>query len=127
MLAVTLEGESCVKVVDIADSNIRTVAGDCGTKRRSTERASNGAASSMTFGKLGGCQWVGSHVYFAELDNHVVRRVHVETMYIDTFAGIPGEGSSTGDGGAAISATLDGPTDVVYYDGIFYLSSWHGR
>ena len=53
----------------------------------------------------------GGNLYIADTENHRVRRVGVSGT-IRTIAGT-GVAGSSGDGGAATDATLDGPTDVV--------------
>jgi sugar lactone lactonase YvrE/Tfp pilus assembly protein PilX len=50
-------------------------------------------------------------VYIADALNHVVRKVTVATGIITTYAGT-GTAGSTGDGGAATSARLNGPKAV---------------
>lgn len=51
------------------------------------------------------------NVYFADFDNHVVRRISNET--VTTIAGKYGNASYTGDGSAANASTLISPLDVV--------------
>ena len=51
-------------------------------------------------------------MYIADTTNHRVRKVTVSTGIITTIAGT-GASSYTGDGGAATSATLNGPTGVA--------------
>jgi hypothetical protein len=50
-------------------------------------------------------------VYIADALNHVIRKVTVATGIITTYAGT-GTAGSTGDGGAATSARLNGPKAV---------------
>ena len=47
-------------------------------------------------------------MYIADFSNHRIRKVTISTGIISTIAGT-GTGSYSGDGGAATSATLNGP------------------
>lgn len=51
-------------------------------------------------------------IWIADTGNHAVRRVTASWDTIVTFAGTGGTPGYTGDGAAATSATLNGPTDV---------------
>jgi sugar lactone lactonase YvrE len=53
-------------------------------------------------------------LYFADGQNHVVRYVDGNTATIETIAGT-GVSGYGGDGGAAVNATLNSPSDVAYY------------
>ena len=52
------------------------------------------------------------NVYIADESNQRIRKVTVSTGIITTIAGT-GTGSDSGDGGAAMSATLNHPTGVT--------------
>ena len=52
------------------------------------------------------------NVYIADTFNHRIRKVTVSTGIISTIAGT-GTYSYSGDGGAATSATLNGPQGVA--------------
>jgi len=54
------------------------------------------------------------HLYIAERDNHVVRRVDAKTRNISTFAGLGRPGFS-GDGGLAIAAPLRQPHSLAIH------------
>jgi hypothetical protein len=67
------------------------------------------------------------NVYIADYSNNRIRKVTVSTGIITTFAGT-GVNSYSGDGGAATSAELDGPTGVVLdSSGTYLLSSLHSQ
>jgi hypothetical protein len=53
------------------------------------------------------------NLYIADAGNHMVRRVDATTGIITTVAGT-GSVGSTGDGGAATSARLNGPTSLAF-------------
>jgi sugar lactone lactonase YvrE len=63
-----------------------------------------------------------ANLYFADLDNHRIRRVDAKTGTITTIAGT-GKQDSSGDGGLAIDAGLEFPTSVaVDREGNVYIS-----
>jgi NHL repeat len=51
-------------------------------------------------------------IYFCEIKNHVIRRLHTDGT-IDTVAGT-GERGYSGDGGPAVAAQLDTPYDIAF-------------
>ena len=53
------------------------------------------------------------NVYIADSWNHRIRKVTVSTGIVTTIAGSSTSGSSSGDNGAATSATLDYPWGVA--------------
>ncbi len=52
-------------------------------------------------------------MYIADSSNNRIRKVTLSTDIISTIAGSSTSGSYTGDGGQAISATLNGPSGVA--------------
>jgi len=61
------------------------------------------------------------HVYFVEMKNHIVRRVHAKTGVISTVAGNGSPGFS-GDGGPATQAQLKAPHSITLdHDGNLYI------
>jgi streptogramin lyase len=60
-------------------------------------------------------------LYIADMGNHVIRRVDLETDKIDTIAGT-GEPGYSGDGGPAVRAQLKQPHSIQFGpDGILYI------
>jgi sugar lactone lactonase YvrE len=59
---------------------------------------------------------VGGHLYIAERDNHLVRRVEAGSGRISTFAGT-GTAGFSGDGGPASAAQLRGPHSIAVEPG----------
>ncbi len=53
------------------------------------------------------------NLYFADTDNHIVRRIDAFTGVISTVAGTPGKQGSSGDGGVATGAELSFPEGVA--------------
>ena len=53
------------------------------------------------------------NLYFADSGNHVIRKVDTSSN-ISTIAGTAGTATSTGDGAAATSATLNEPVDLAF-------------
>lgn len=89
------------RTTTVAGNGQRAYAGDGG-------RASDGALNmphEIRFDRAG-------HLYIAERDNHVVRRVDARTGVISTFAGT-GVSGFAGDGGPAASARLRGPHSIA--------------
>jgi DNA-binding beta-propeller fold protein YncE len=59
-------------------------------------------------------------LYFCEVDNHVVRRLDLQTGFVSTVAGNARDGYS-GDGGPALDASLDQPYEIRFdKDGNMY-------
>ena len=53
-------------------------------------------------------------LYIADRDNHVIRRVDMDTGLISVFAGIPGSRGFTGDGGTATGAEFNQPHGIAF-------------
>lgn len=62
------------------------------------------------------------NIYIAESGNSVVRKVDI-TGTITTFAGLPGNGGFSGDGGPAASAAIGKPRGLAFYNGTIYISN----
>lgn len=89
------------RTVTVAGNGQRGYAGDGGA---ATDAALN-MPHEIQFDSLG-------HMYIAERDNHVIRKVHATTGTISTFAGTGVPGFS-GDGGPAASARLRAPHAIA--------------
>ena len=70
--------------------------------------------------------WVDSsgNVFIADTGNHLVRKVNVSGM-ISTVAGVASTSGTTGDGGAATSATMTSPNGLFGTpNGDLYIADW---
>jgi DNA-binding beta-propeller fold protein YncE len=98
-----------IRRLDLKTRRTRTVAGNgqkayAGDGAAATEAALN-MPHEIQFDAAG-------HLYIAERDNHVIRRVDGKSGIISTFAGTGAPGFS-GDGGAAASAELRQPHSIA--------------
>jgi large repetitive protein len=86
------------------------------------------AATSATLNNPSGIAVDGSgNLYIAEATGNRIRKITASTGVISTIAGT-GTGSSTGDGSAATSATLNFPTDLAFDgSGNLYISENGGN
>ena len=98
-----------IRRLDLRTRQTRTVAGN-GQKAYSGDGGPATAASlnmphELRFDRAG-------HLYIAERDNHIVRKVHARTGIISTFAG-SGRPGFSGDGGPATRAELRQPHSIA--------------
>jgi sugar lactone lactonase YvrE len=56
-----------------------------------------------------------NNLYFAEFNNHVIRKVNLNTGIISRLAGVAQTGGFNGDCSSAVCAELNNPTDVAYW------------
>jgi hypothetical protein len=88
-------------IVTIAGTGTAGFTGDGGIATAATMRSPNGVAVDAN-----------GNVYFADTFNYVIRKITKSTGIITTIAGIGGQLGSSGDGGPAVSAELNGPFGV---------------
>ncbi|MCL2659966.1 MAG: Ig-like domain repeat protein, partial [Acidobacteriaceae bacterium] len=115
----TDQGNFVVRRVDAQDGTISTIAGTgtacaSGTNFTSgTACGDGGLATAARFGNPSGITIDGvGNFYISDYQNSVVRKIDAVTGKISTVAGT-GTASSTGDNGAATSATINQPQDVT--------------
>src|SRR3990172_6581067 len=118
-LGVAVDGVGNVFIADTSNHRVRRV--DAGTGLISTIAGTgvggfsgDGAAatSAQLYYPYGVAVDGDGNVFIAEYSNRRVRRVDVGTGFIDTFAGT-GTAGFSGDGAAATSAQLSGPSGVA--------------
>jgi sugar lactone lactonase YvrE len=99
----------CIRRLDLTTRRTATIAGNgskgyAGDGRAATEASLN-MPHEIQFDAAG-------HLYIAERDNHVIRKVEARTGVISTFAGT-GTGGFAGDGGLATHAQLRQPHSIA--------------
>lgn len=68
------------------------------------------------------------NMYVCDVNDHTIRKVNLTTGIITTIAGIHGIGGSTGDGGAATSARINYPVNIIFdASGNLYFSDLLGN
>jgi len=98
-----------IRRLDPVSRQTRTIAGD-GRKAYSGD---GGPATAASLNMPHEIQFdAGGHLYIAERDNHVIRKVDGRTGIISTFAGT-GVAGFSGDGGPAASAQLRQPHSIA--------------
>ncbi|MGI9245023.1 MAG: hypothetical protein ACR2RV_29740 [Verrucomicrobiales bacterium] len=107
-------GNHVIRKIDRKTGIVTTVAGSGGERGYSGDggparKAKLAEPYELRFDEAG-------HLFFVEMQNHVVRRVDAETGVISTVAGT-GEPGFSGDGGAATAAKLKRPHSIVLDDG----------
>jgi hypothetical protein len=134
---VAVDGQGRVFISDQANQLIRRVEGGiitdvAGSQRVDGYAGDGGPASEALFSASVGqaadpanrLAIDGHTMYVADTGNHLVRTIDLDTMVVDRFAGTApdcdasgttctGHYGAEGDGGAALEATLQGPTDVA--------------
>src|SRR5215475_6459972 len=98
-----------IRRLDLKTRRTTPVAGNC-------QRAYAGDGSAATDASLNMPHEIQfdttGHLYIAERDNHVVRKVDAKTGIVSTFAGT-GTAGFSGDGGAATRAQLRQPHSIA--------------
>jgi sugar lactone lactonase YvrE len=109
------------------DSTIQTIAGD----GHEGNVGDGGPASGAEFGwdtvntpKVSGSVIVNDRtLYIADSGNHRIRRINLDTNVIDCIAGASAQAGYSGDGGSALGATFNWPSDLALGpDGRLYIA-----
>jgi streptogramin lyase len=96
-----------VRKISASDSKINTIAG---TANSSGSTGDAGLATAALLKDPRGIAVDSSgNIYIADYTNHAIRKVNVSDGKINTIAGTIGSSGSTGDGGLATAAKLNGP------------------
>lgn len=98
-----------IRAIDPVSGRIRTVAGDGGEYRYQGDVESPSASLSRPSGVAVDRQ---GNLYITDSDNHLVRRWDCTTGLLERVAGIGTTGYG-GDGGAALSASLNYPFGII--------------
>ncbi|MGH6962281.1 MAG: hypothetical protein ACREE7_17500, partial [Dongiaceae bacterium] len=99
-----------IRKIDPATGAITTIAGGPGATGTGDGISARDAALRAPWGiAVDGA----GNIFFADVEDHVVRRIDAASGLIRTVAGIAGTPGNTGDGGAATAATLNSPQGVA--------------
>ncbi len=107
-------GNSCIRKVDATTGVITTLAGRPGLPGFSGDSGPATQAQlnpSQSFPAMGVEVDKAGNLYIADTGNNRIRRVDMATGLITTVAGV-GSAGSAGDGGLAVSASLNNPVDI---------------
>ena len=113
-------GNNVIRKINAFDGTISTIAGKINVHGYSGD---NGPATSATLNAPNGIAFDAmGDLYIADTTNNVIRKVSAETGIITTIAGTGVSGFS-GDGGLAVSSTLNTPWGVtVSSAGLLYIA-----
>jgi sugar lactone lactonase YvrE len=102
-----------------ASGVISTIAGDLDQGHT----GDNGPATEALINVPGGLATdVAGNLYFADTQNHVIRKISISGE-ITTIAGTPGQAGYSGNGGAATAAKLSQPNGIaVSGDGVIFIT-----
>jgi len=113
------QGNNKIRMVDHATKNISTIAGT-GTAGFS------GDSALATLAKLSSPTQIfvdsSYNIYFSDQGNHVVRKISSSTGFISTVAGTGTTSGYSGDGAAATSAKLNGPSGILVFGPDLYIA-----
>ena len=117
---IALDGAGNLYIADLSNNCVRKVSGGtistvAGTGTRGYGGDAGPAVQAELNVPAGVVVDVAGNLYVADSGNHLVRKVSATTGIIETIAGAIGVITS-GDGGTAIGATLDGPY-ALFLDG----------
>jgi hypothetical protein len=117
---IALDGAGNLYIADLSNNCVRKVSGGTistvvGTGTRGYGGDAGPAVQAELNVPAGVVVDVAGNLYVADSGNHLVRKVSATTGIIETIAGAIGAITS-GDGGTAIGATLDGPY-ALFLDG----------
>jgi sugar lactone lactonase YvrE len=117
---VAVDASGNLYIADFANHRVRkvTAAGVISTVTGNGTAGSSGDSGPATSATLSSPQGVAldraGNLYIADSSSNVVREVNASTGIITTVVGVAGSGSFSGDGGAATSAHLNGPSGMAF-------------
>jgi hypothetical protein len=116
---IVLDGQGRAYIADVRDHRVRVVdlaSGIITTFAGTGEAGSSGdggpASGAALFGPRALAFWPSGDLYICLRNDHKVRKVDMRTGIIRTVAGT-GERGYTGDHGAALQATFNGPKEIA--------------
>src|SRR4029453_13098353 len=108
-LLIADRGQSRIRRVDPGTGIITTRAGSISGSRNGVQADQGEMQGPVTVN----VDPANGNILIADRDQHAVRRVSGATNVITRIAGFPNSAGSSGDGGSATSALLNGPADAV--------------
>ncbi len=84
--------------------------------------AQDGAFETATFDHPQGLVLHGRHLYVADTENHLIRKIDLSARKVETLAGTGQQARSRGPGGALRETPLNSPWDLSIHDGILYIA-----
>lgn len=126
-LGLVLDGTGGMYITDVRVQTIRHIAAD---GRVSTVAgspfqagASNGVGSSARFDRPTDLAFDGTHLYIADSDNHVVRRLNVADGTVSTYAGVATQSGDAVASGSRLSVRFSSPQGLALAaDGSLFVS-----
>lgn len=110
--SVILAGDSVVARLNLSTGAADVIAGKMGSLGSTGD---GGPATNATLGYVNGVAVdpSGEYIFVTDTGNHCIRRINLTSGIIDSIAGTIGVAGATGDGSAAINATLNSPRAVA--------------
>jgi sugar lactone lactonase YvrE len=134
MMYLSDQGNTRIRTIDLQSRIIATfVGGTRGALDGVGEDAQFALPGSQTVGTgdRGGSIDIssdGQDLYMVDTENHTVRRINIATRMVTTIAGTPKEPGWEGDGGPALGAQMNYPTDIdVAANGDIYVADSHNH
>lgn len=113
-------GNHTIRVIDITTETVTTIAGSPGNAG-----SDDGVGSGARFNRPMGVHTNdGVHLYVADTDNHLVRKIKIEDGKVETIAGVKNVGEDLD--GEINSARLESPAGVIKTDKGLFISNGSG-
>ncbi|MGE3611344.1 MAG: hypothetical protein AB7I27_17250 [Bacteriovoracaceae bacterium] len=107
--------EHVIRRIDLSTDTVETVLGVSGSSGNV-----NGVGTAARIFKPAALTTDDTYLYFTELDQYVIKRMHLETKEVTTLIGIAGS-KGTVDGDSSV-ATFTAPLGIVYFKGQLYVA-----
>ncbi|MCA8983612.1 MAG: redoxin domain-containing protein [Planctomycetaceae bacterium] len=82
----------------------------------------DGDYSSASFDHPQGMALVGNHLYVADTENHLLRKIDLDGKQVTTLAGTGAQASFRASGGTLLETALSSPWDLVELNGDLYVA-----